>query len=568
MSSVASVSTVLSRAGYLFHRARQPGLRRTDRLVAALLSLEWAATLAYFALGRPPAGVAAILAWAVPVFGALVGGGVLLCLRRPGRTFTRHFLAATQILASALLATLSGGRIEGQFYLLASLALLALYRDWRVLATASAAIVATHALVALRPEYAAALLLVDLFLVASSVRGERESWRFADQQARAESTLDRRYETLVNSVDGVVWESTGFPRRFTFLSRQVETLLGYPVSRWFDEPNFWEDHLFADDRGWVLDQSRREIEAHRTHEMEYRMIAANGHRVWVRDRVVVVTEEGGPVTLRGVMTDITELKKMDRLKQEFVSTVSHELRTPLTSIHASLGLLSGGMLGRLPEFAQELIEIASSNSERLVRLVNDILDIDKMEIGKMSLLMKPIELEALLGHSIETNAPFAARFGVRFERGTAVPGARVRGDFDRLVQVLTNLLSNAAKFSPPNGVVTVSVARNEKGIRISVRDRGKGIPREFHPRIFQKFAQADTSSTRQKGGSGLGLAIAKAIVERHGGKVGFDTHENWGTIFWFDLPECPAPAAAGAPPAEETQGRRHEHITAGADPAR
>lgn len=256
-----------------------------------------------------------------------------------------------------------------------------------------------------------------------------------------------------------------------------------------------------------------------------------------------------------IVRDISERKAADRLKNEFVSTVSHELRTPLTSIRGSLGLVVGGIAGELPPQAKAMIEIAHKNSERLVSLVNDILDIEKIEAGKLVFHFKPLELLPLVEQAIEANRAFGQQFGVRFALHSALPGIRVRADADRLMQVMTNLLSNAAKFSPRDSTVAIRVEPSQRGVRVAIQDRGPGIPEAFRSRIFQKFAQADSSDTRQKGGTGLGLSIAKAIVEKHDGQIGFESEPGAGTTFFFDLPVLPEAARCAPFEAPSTPAR-------------
>jgi PAS domain S-box-containing protein len=242
----------------------------------------------------------------------------------------------------------------------------------------------------------------------------------------------------------------------------------------------------------------------------------------------------GPMVL-GVVVDISERLQMERLKDEFVSTVSHELRTPLTSIAASLGLLSGGAHIELPATAKRLITIAHSNSERLVRLINDILDIEKIESGNVSFDLERVEVGTLVAQTIEANRALAESCGVRLrldEAGTH----EVRADPDRLMQVVTNLLSNAIRFSPRGAEVIVSIASCNDKVRISVRDHGPGIPESFRPHVFEKFAQADAGAARSKGGSGLGLSIVKQIVLRLEGEVGFLDAPGGGTTFYVELP--------------------------------
>jgi|GEM_PF-2689797 len=264
-----------------------------------------------------------------------------------------------------------------------------------------------------------------------------------------------------------------------------------------------------------------------------------------------------------IVRDITERKKIENLKNEFVSMVSHELRTPLTSVRGSLSLIAGGIVGELPSQAKELIEIALKNSERLIFLINDILDIEKIASGKMVFELQPLSLIALIEQAITANLPYSEQFGVKFELTftAATKGVQVYVDSDRLMQVLSNLLSNAAKFSPPDGTVTISVSHHDRWIRVSVTDCGPGIPEEFRDRIFQKFAQADSSAARQKGGTGLGLSISKAIIEKLGGHIGFTTDTDVGTTFYFDLSEYQESSSTDPlPSAQSSQTTSQSHL--------
>jgi PAS domain S-box-containing protein len=256
----------------------------------------------------------------------------------------------------------------------------------------------------------------------------------------------------------------------------------------------------------------------------------------IRDSVLVLS----------VIVDISERLRNDRLKDEFVSTVSHELRTPLTSIAGSLGLLAGGAGGQMPEPTMRLLKIAHKNSERLVRLINDILDIEKIESGKIVFNLTRVDVPALVEQAIEANRGFSESFAVQVRLEPPARAAFVRADPDRFVQVVTNLLSNACKFSPRGEEVVVAVEERTDSVRISVRDHGPGIPEDFKPRIFEKFAQADATDARQKGGTGLGLSIVKQIVTLLGGSVGFEAAPGGGTNFWVELPRWELMADADA----------------------
>ena len=249
---------------------------------------------------------------------------------------------------------------------------------------------------------------------------------------------------------------------------------------------------------------------------------------------------------------LAEQKRLERMKNEFISVVSHELRTPLTSIHGSLDLLLKGVGGETSPGTQRLLEIADRNSRRLVRLVNEILDIQKIEIGEIVFEIRAVELTPLLGQAIEANQAYGAQRQVRLALESVPEGVKVVADPDRLMQVLTNLLGNAAKFSPPGETVVVRAARLSGLVRISVADRGPGIPEEFRSRIFEKFAQVDSTSTGHREGTGLGLSISKAIVDRLGGRIGFESEVGRGTTFHFDLREW-RQEQAGPDPDEERQ---------------
>jgi PAS domain S-box-containing protein len=245
-----------------------------------------------------------------------------------------------------------------------------------------------------------------------------------------------------------------------------------------------------------------------------------------------------------IARDITERKRVERLKSEFVSTVSHELRTPLTSIAGALGLVVGGALGEISPQIRQMLELANKNSQRLTHLINDLLDMEKLAAGKMQFDTRVQPLMPLVEHALESTRAYADQHQVRFVLAERLDAAHVSVDGGRVQQVLANFLSNAAKFSPPHSQVEVLVSGQAGGrVRVAVCDHGSGIPAQFRDRIFQKFSQADSSDTRQKGGTGLGLAISKELIERMRGSVGFESEEGQGSCFYFDLPLMPTAGA-------------------------
>jgi signal transduction histidine kinase len=246
----------------------------------------------------------------------------------------------------------------------------------------------------------------------------------------------------------------------------------------------------------------------------------------------------GDIMALCAIVDISERKRLEQMQDEFVITVSHELRTPMTSIAGSLGLLIGGAAGTLPYSAARLIEIAHANCRRLVRLVNDILDIKKLESGQMEFKFQRCAARGLVEQAIEANRGFSDGYGVRIRLDAAAEAFDVEVDPDRFVQVITNLLSNALKFSSAGDEVVVTIETNGDNVHIAVCDRGAGIPADFKLRIFEKFAQTNTPNGKQKNGTGLGLSIVRQIVMQMNGQIGFDDAPGVGTVFYVDLPSA------------------------------
>ena len=274
-----------------------------------------------------------------------------------------------------------------------------------------------------------------------------------------------------------------------------------------------------------------------TEEREWTLIRKDGSRFPGVLTINAVHDADGEISgYVGIVTDITERKRIEQMKREFVSTVSHELRTPLTSIRGALGLLLGGAAGPLSEQGKEMLVMADRNCARLTLLINDLLDLEKIESGRLEFNFRQLDLIDVARHAIEVNENYARQHNVQLKLHQTLEHAVVRGDENRLMQVFANLISNAVKFSPEDGLVELDVIPTNSGYRASVRDHGAGIPEEFRSRIFERFAQADSSDSREKGGTGLGLSISKVIIDRHGGSIGFATETGVGTTFYFDLP--------------------------------
>jgi PAS domain S-box-containing protein len=271
-----------------------------------------------------------------------------------------------------------------------------------------------------------------------------------------------------------------------------------------------------------------------------RAIRRDGSSIWIETRSSIVSWEGEPAVQLTVL-DVTERIDMAAIRNDFVSTVSHELRTPLTSIAGSLSLIAAGMAGELPPEAKNLVSIASRNSERLVRLVNDILDVDRIESGHIKIAFEPLSVTEILTSAIADHESYAAKFGISIGVAERID-ASVWAGSDQMAQIFANLLSNAIKHSPLHGQVMIRVTRRGERVRFAITDRGPGVPPEFRRRLFQKFSRADPAQQ----GTGLGLAICKRLVEMQGGEIGYLAEAGGGSTFYFELPEHRAAAGRAA----------------------
>ncbi|MFD2740264.1 ATP-binding protein [Sulfitobacter aestuarii] len=249
-----------------------------------------------------------------------------------------------------------------------------------------------------------------------------------------------------------------------------------------------------------------------------------------------------------VIQDISERLAQERMKADFISTVSHELRSPLTSIKGSMGLLLSNAAGDLPPKARDLLEIAHRNAERLVLIINDILDLEKIVSGGLEFECQRVDLAELVQEAVRASVVASQRFDLGIETIGAEAPVWVRTDPNRIIQVITNFLSNASKFSRPNGKITVGLVEDKTGVRVYVEDEGLGIPAKDSHKIFERFADMTNSDRAAKGGTGLGLSICKAIVENLDGDIGFESREGEGTTFYFTLPNDSAQATEKSGP--------------------
>lgn len=347
-----------------------------------------------------------------------------------------------------------------------------------------------------------------------------------------------RFDQLVGSIDDVFYIILPDMSKIMYVSSAYERIWGRPKSDMDNDSMAFMDGIVVDDRGKVHDflASFPRLQQGDFSEIEYRVIHTDGTLRWVNVRAFPsVDPVSNEARVCGTVRDITRQKDAERRVNEFYSTVSHELRTPLTSIRGALGLLEGGKAGELSARGKQLVEMGRRECERLVRLINDILDVRKLEAGKLELKTENLQPSKKIEQILSTLQSYAQERSVTL-RSQVDCDAEVIADPDRFSQILTNLISNAVKYAPPNSEVLIGTRQAGSYVRFSVTDTGVGISKENQARLFKLFQQVDSSDSRPKEGTGLGLAICKALVEQHGGTIGVDSEAGKGATFWFDLP--------------------------------
>ncbi len=367
-----------------------------------------------------------------------------------------------------------------------------------------------------------ALIVAYAFMLASSRKKIRER--------------EARLNLAVRSTSDALWDWDPNSEHVFYSSRFTE-LLGYKPDEWTPSLIEFQKRLHPDDRKNVSKAFENHLHNHDPFEIEYRIQHKNGNYMWHHaNGQAIWDKKQKPIRMSGFVSDITHKKEVERIKDEFVSTVSHELRTPLTSIRGSIGLLLSETEGPLTAEMKNFLEIAYANSERLIFLINDILDIDKIESNKLRFDLKPESIGSLIKNSIELNKPYSDKYHVNFNIVEPLIDVQVLVDRDRFIQVMTNLLSNAAKFSNPNQNIDIYTSNKNNMIRVSVKDYGAGISKENQGSLFSKFYQIHIPNQKQSEGTGLGLYICRQLIEKMGGKISFESSPNQGTTFYFDLP--------------------------------
>jgi PAS domain S-box-containing protein len=397
-------------------------------------------------------------------------------------------------------------------------------------------------------------------LLVAAVTTERS--KAVDEKLRLASILElhrKRVEDIVAHVPGVVWEAWGKPdaanQRIDFVSSHVEKMLGYSEDEWLSTPNFWLTIVHPDDKERAAAEAAAIFGSRKGGTSRFRWMRKDGREIWVESQSIVVCDESGPVGMRGVTMDMTaavkaELERADllqresharqqaeeasRLKEEFLATVSHELRTPLNAVVGWSRLLRTGQLdadGKL-----HAVEVIERNAAAQRQIIEDLLDVSRIVTGKLRISTQPVDLLLVIHAAIDAVRPAAEAKEIKIVTHVEAPDVIVRADIERLQQVFWNLLANAVKFTPAGGAVDVYLERNDSLAEVIIEDTGPGVPADFLPHIFERFSQADGSSTRKHGGLGLGLAIVRHLVELHGGTVSAANRDKGGAILTVRLP--------------------------------
>jgi two-component system, sensor histidine kinase and response regulator len=589
------------RAHELFEESGQQLHKRTDRMFAVLMAVQWVAGIIAAVWISPKTWIGQtsyvhIHVWAAVLLGGLLASvPILLALTQPGKPLTRQVIAIGQMLMSALLIHLTGGRIETHFHVFGSLAFLAFYRDWKVLLTATIVVAVDHftrgifwpqsVFGVLTPgawrwvEHAAWVLFEDTFLFLAIRENLQEMWAVAQRQAElealnanieakvAERTLELTNENTERKRAEDEARQSGEQFRKSMEYAAIGMALVAPDGRWLRVNRalcrivgYCESELLAtnfqaithpDDLEADLTNVRKMLAGEiDTYEMEKRYIHKDGHPVSIQLNVSLVRNAAGqPEHFISQIQDITGRKRQERelatardaalesarLKSEFLANMSHEIRTPTNGIIGMTVLLFDSPLNAEQ---REFVDTIRTCGDTLLTLINDILDFSKIEAGKMSFETIDFELRNAVEGVVELLAERAQ--SKRLELVSLVHQdvlTSLRGDPGRLRQVLINLVGNAIKFTE-HGEVIVRAVRHSEGehdftVRFTVQDTGIGISEENSRRLFEAFSQADGSTTRKYGGTGLGLAISKRLVELMGGEIGVDSTPGEGATFWF-----------------------------------
>jgi PAS domain S-box-containing protein len=368
------------------------------------------------------------------------------------------------------------------------------------------------------------------------------------------------HENLVNSVDGIVWQAELPSLQFIFVSQQAERILGYPIEQWLQEPNFWQNHIHADDREMAVNLCRNLTPEQSHPDFEYRMIAADGRIVWLRDMVNARVRRNKSTRIQGIMVDVTtnklaeqkikdvqlkleqtnkDLLRRNQEVQNFYHVLSHELKTPLTAAREFVSLVMDGLAGPLNKTQAEYLGIARESCNQLRVCINDLLDTTRIETGKLSLEFTSVDLVELGRRVVKTMQSRAIERNVHLALELAPDLPSITADENRVTQVITNLIDNAFKFTPPEGRVSVKIREvpgRDDFVQVSVSDTGRGIPKGEEDCIFDRLYQIKTGDATSGNGIGLGLYLCRELVWLHGGVIWVKSDPGKGSVFTFMLP--------------------------------
>jgi two-component system sensor histidine kinase/response regulator len=591
----------------LFAQLQRANLLRTDRLFGWLLLIEWMAVVTWKALtglGPPNSRVLLILL----VNALLVSVPICLAFGRPGEAVTRHSIAIGQMLLAAMLIHLTGGRVETHFHIFGSLALLAFYRDWRVLLTASTIVVTDHVVRgALWPlsiygtpdvnhwrtiEHTGWILFCDLFLIRSCLEGvadmretaaERAALEEANEHLRQEALermrtnaaleqSEQRFQLAATATNEVIWD-------WDLVTQAVWRNPNFATAFGHDEvPSdlaAWTEFIHPEDVGRVTASMYDVIQSRGAFWIqEYRFRHADGHYAVVYDRGYVIQNSAGqPVRMVGVMQDITRRKQHElelraakeaaeaanQAKSEFLANMSHEIRTPMNGI---IGMTELALQTKLDGTQREYLEMVQLSAQSLLVVINDVLDFSKIEARKLDLEFVEFDMGALVQEVVREHALSARRKDLMLTCNVAegVPG-RLVGDPTRCRQVLANLINNAIKFTERGSVdVHLRCTERQTGsvvLACEVRDTGIGISDREKERIFSAFVQADSSTHRKHGGTGLGLAICAELAAMMEGRITVDSVPGHGARFTFTAKLVDPATCRRRVPRRPASGRAH-----------
>ena len=345
---------------------------------------------------------------------------------------------------------------------------------------------------------------------------------------------EEKFRQLAENIQAVFWMTDNQSQQVLYVSNAYETIWQRSCENLYHNYSDWLDAIHPEDRQRVEIEFVEQLRTGQ-YDKKYRIIRPDSSIRWIRDRAFPIKNELGElVRIAGIAEDITELEQINLMKSEFIGIVSHELRTPLTAIRAALGLLQTGIYDKKPDKFKRMIEIAAIDSDRLVRLVNDILDLERLESDRAVLEKTTCNAADLIQQAVAVVQAIANQQNITFRIHPS--NAQVWAAADAIVQTLTNLLGNAIKFSPADSIITLSVQQQTDCVLFQIADQGRGIPADKLEAIFGRFQQVDASDSRTKGGTGLGLAICRSIIDQHGGQIWAESTVSVGSTFFFTLP--------------------------------